>query len=505
MRPGRPPAGPRPWLAAAVGLLGLAGCAAPTPPQPQDAATLAAREGLDADARVRAAPADAPAPAAADLRWWARFDDPALARWVDGALAASLDIALARTRIDEARAALRAAQGARAPQLTAVARVDARSRAAADGRRVDPTLQLALDWDADLWGGLRDAERAAAATLAGRAFDARALQLSTAALTARAYLAWQQSRLDRAAQEDALALWRETARVVQVRVDAGLSPRLDGLRAEAEVAAAEAALVAAGTRVREAERALQLLAGDRPGAAFDGRGADGPPRLPIPPGAAGATGPAAAPGATGAAAGASGGAAPPPLPVVLPLDLLRLRPDLRAAEQALRAAAAELGVASAAERPSLRLPGMLTLGSSSGGTALAALAAGVAAELAAPLFDGGRRAAARDVAAARLRAAEIAYRRELRIALAQAEAAFVAHADARRALAAQADATRAAESAERQARTLYDNGLVGFLDLLEAQRDALARRQALIGGQADLARSAVAAFEAMGLLPEAGG
>lgn len=446
----------------------LAGCVAPAPvPAPSPWPAVADR--------LHAAPVDAPAPTEADLRWWARFGDPALTAWVERALAANLDLAEARTRIDEARAALRAAQGARVPQLAGEARLEARSRAGEGGRRLAPTVGLALDWDADLWGGLRDAERAAEATLSGRGFETRAVALSTAALTARAYVAWQEARLERDAQRQAGVLWRETARVVEVRVQAGLAPRLDGLRAQAERAAAEAAAVVAGTRLRDAERALQVLAGERPGLPIVD---PAPPRLP------------AAPGDVAA-----------PLPVVLPVDLLRLRPDLRAADMAWRAAVATVGAATAAERPSLRLPGVITLGTGGGGALLASLGARIAAELSAPLLDGGQRAAATQAAAARAEAAAIAYRRTLQQALAQAEAAFVAHADARRALDGLREAADAADAAEAQARILYTQGLTGFLDLLEAQRSALVRRQALRVQEAELVRSAIAVFEALGLLP----
>ncbi|WP_418315551.1 efflux transporter outer membrane subunit [Piscinibacter sakaiensis] len=456
-------------------LLILAGCAARPPVQQQGSGAMA---DLDADSRFHAAQHDAPRPTEADLRWWTRFGDDELARWVERALAANTDIALARERQAETRAALRAAEGRRMPQLVAAARVDASSRQSANQRRIEPALLLRLDWDADLWGELRADERAAAATLAARRFETQAARLSTAALTARAYLAWQQARLDLQARRDALALWRETARVVGIRVDAGLSPKLDGLRADGELAAAQAAVIDAAASVREAERPLQLLTATRPGAPI---ASASPPRLPIAPGAS----------ADGAAASAAA------LPVVLPLDLLRLRPDLQAAEQALRAAEAAVDAAAAAERPSLRLPGVLTLGTAGG----SALLATVAAELAAPLFDGGQREAASDAARARLRAAELGYRQAVQQALAQTEAALHAHRTALDALTALHEAVRAADAAVQQARILYDNGLAGFLELLEAQRNAVTRRQSLRNQQADLVRSAVAAYEAMGLMP----
>lgn len=494
----------------------LAGCAGMPGGEPgraaADPASLASRAGVSPGEVLVAAPPDAPAPTAADLRWWTRFDDPALTAWVERSLGANTEVEAAAARIDEARALLRAAQGARAPQLDAEAAVTARSRAAAGGRRVEPTAALRLDWDADLWGGLRAAERAATATLAGRIERLDATRLSVAALSARAYLGWQEARLDRGLQRRARDLLRETARVVRVRFDAGLAPRLDLLRADGEVAAAEAALVAADTRVRDAERALQELAGERPGrplttpsapSTLSGGGAGDEE------GAAAASGLASAPDAMAgpviraARAPARLPADPGALPVALPLDLLRLRPDLRAAEQALRAAEAGLDEAAAAERPSLRLPGVITLGTTAGGSVLAQLAASVAAELAAPLTDGGRRAATRDAAAARVALAEIDVRAALRQALAQTEAAYVAHTDARRARDALQRAVQDADAAEQQARTLYDNGLAGFIDLLDAQRSALARRQALLRREADLRRAAVAVFEALGLLPPA--
>jgi outer membrane protein TolC len=227
--------------------------------------------------------------------------------------------------------------------------------------------------------------------------------------------------------------------------------------------------------VRDAERALQQLAGERPGAPLPQPMADAAP-LPRLQGA---------------------------LPLTLPIELLRLRPDLRAAEQALQAARADLGAADAARKPSLRLPGALTLGTAAGGAALGQLGASIAVSLSATLLDGGRLAADRDAAAARERAAWLTYQRTLQQALAQVEAALRASDATRDRIVAQQRALEQADVAVQQARALYTAGLAGFLDVLDAQRSALDRRQTLLRMQGDAARASVATFEALGLIDAA--
>jgi multidrug efflux system outer membrane protein len=454
------------WALAAAAVLSACASAPPAlPPLPDS--------GLGPEDRFFAAQADAPQPTAADLRWWRRFDDPALADWVERALGGNFDLQLARVRVDEARALLRGAMAARVPLLTGEARVGASNRAGLSGRRVEPTAALVLDWEAARGGALDWPARTPAAEALRSEHLVQAARLSTAALTARAYLAWREAQQAERQLADAIVLQREIARLVQVRVDAGISPQFDGLRARGELAAAEATAAAAADAVRGTGRALQQLAGERPGAA---------------PGPAAIVEVSALPRLQGA------------LPLTLPIDLLRLRPDLRAAEQALRAAQADSGAADAARRPTLRLPGVLTLGTAAGGALLAQLSASVAAALSAPLFDGGRLDAELEAAQARERAAVLVYRRTLQQALAQVEAALSAEAASRARIAAQQRALQEADTAVQQARALYTAGLAGLLDVLDAQRSALERRQALLRMQGDTARAGIATFEALGLI-----
>src|SRR5690606_28166425 len=130
--------------------------------------------------RFEAAPADAPDAQLADLRWWQRFDDPALANWVERAFAQSPDIAVARERAEQARALLKQAGGQRGIRVDAEASVESRSRREANQRSPDPSAALLFEWDADLWGGLRQAERSAAANALRSEDLVQAARLSTA-------------------------------------------------------------------------------------------------------------------------------------------------------------------------------------------------------------------------------------------------------------------------------------------------------------------------------------
>lgn len=455
-----------PWrrLAGTVVCVGLMACA--STPEPPEVPVL----GLTDTTRFEAAPADAPDAQLTDLRWWQRFDDPALASWVERALAQSPDIAVARERAEQARALLKQAGGQRGIQVDAEASVESRSRREVNQRSPDPSAALLFEWDADLWGGLRQAERSAAAAALRSEDLVQAARLSTAALTARAYVAWREALLEERLLTDALDLQAEVLRLVRVRVQAGLSPTLDLNRAEAEAASLAADAADAVVRVRQAGAALQVLAGERPGPL------DGGDALRLP-----------------ALSGAQ--------PVVRPLDLLRLRPDLRAAGNALTATAADLGVARADLYPRLRLPGSITLTSSAlSGGVLNIVSASIAAVLDATLFDGGQRRAGVAVAESRMRESVEVYRQTLLQALQQTEAALVAASGARQRAQALERSHAAASAAVAQASVLYDNGLSGFLDVLDAQRSALDTRRRLLVARADGARQSIATFEAMGLI-----
>ncbi len=425
-------------------------------------------------------------PGAESAAWWQQFDDPELARWVEAALQGEVQVALAAERVQQAQALVQAARAQRGPRLAVQADATLQLRRRADERRLQPGAALALDQELDLWGGLALAERSAAAGLLRSQDLAQATRLATAGLAARAYIAWRLALQDEALLERTRTLQADSLRIVGVRVEAGLSPQLDRERALAELASTEAEQAAARVRARQAAAALQVLAGQRPQ----------PTQLLAQPGAIEPAG----------SAGVPADALPRlqgQVPQGRPLDLLRQRPDLRAAEHALLAAAADAGVAQAALRPRLRLPGSLVLGTLGSGAALEVLSATLAAVLDFTLFDSGAADAQVLAAQSRAREAGLLYRQTLLQALQQVEDTASAGQGARARVAARERGSAAAQAAEAQAQTLYRAGLTGFSEVLDAQRTALDNQRALLQAQADAAAGAVSLFEALGWMTPA--
>ncbi len=461
-------------LWAALSMAGLAGCASVTPPP---AAEALPAPPLAAESRFVAAVGATDTAGAAAQPWWQGFDDPGLATWVERALAARPALAAARERLAVAQAQLAQAAAPGRPTLAAEAGASADLRRGAT-RRVSPSAGLAFAWDLDLGGGLAAGQRAALARQLQAEELLEAERSATAALTAAAYVEWRLAGADLALLAEAIGLQREAERVAQVRVEAGLSPRLDLERAAAERAGLEAEQAAAQAREQRAAAALQVLAGQVPQALASVAPAAVPPAMP----------PAVPPAVPRAA----------PLAAVTPAQLLAARADLRAAARAVQAAGAEIGVAADALAPRLRLPGTLAFGLAGTGSAVELVTASLAALLEWPLLDGGAARAGMAAAEARWREAGALYRDAVLAALEQAEAAL---ADAGAATARQAALRRAetaAAAALADARSLYGAGLVGFLDVVEAQRSLVGARRARLAAEADGALAAVAWYRALG-------
>ena len=460
-------------LTLTLGAALLVGCGSlaldvPVPPLPV--------AGLQPNVGFVAADPGAPQPTEADLRWWTRFDDPQLADSVERALDGDPAIAISRERIVQAQAFLGSARAQRGPQVSAGAAVFVERGFGSPDRSVAPLLELGLDWDLDLWGGKHQAERSAAALLLRSEDLLQARRLASAGLAARATIELREAQRDAQLLGAALAVQSQLLEVAQVRVDVGLAPRLDAERALADQAATQADAASAAVRIRQARAALLVLAGE--------------PVSTLPPLTVAAADPQAAAVRLPSLQGA--------LPVARPLDLVRLRPDLRAAEQALLATAADVGVARAALYPSLRLPGTLLLATGAG--LLDQVTSAIALVLDANLYDGGARQADVDAVRSRLREATLIYRQTLLQALQQIDAALVASAGTQRRISALQRAVEASQAALAQAITLYEAGLSGQLDVLDARRLALEQQRDLARAEADAARQAVALFEATGLI-----
>ncbi|MEX2408282.1 MAG: TolC family protein, partial [Rhodovibrionaceae bacterium] len=201
-------------------------------------------------------------------------------------------------------------------------------------------------------------------------------------------------------------------------------------------------------------------------------------------------------------------AEPRPLPLVergaplgVPRNLLRRRPDIQAAELAIVAATADVGVETADLYPRLTLPGSITLGISNigaEGPLVTSIVAALSALVNLPIYDGGTRQAEITQAEERVIQAGLSYRQTLLDALNGVESALLDYAGSRDRMTALAEAVESNRQAFEQSQALYQGGFATFIDVLDSQRSYNVQLQALALAQRDVALQAINLYSALG-------
>ena len=412
------------------------------------------------------------APVAAD--WWKGLGDARLAELVGKALKNNADLRVAAGRVEEAAAGLADVAGAQLPAVSVsgaatrnVVSSDSYTSFSTYGRtRNDYAAGLSTTFELDFWGKLRRASEGARAQLL--AADEARLQVGLGVVSSvvKAYALVRSADVQQAAAQEILAVREEELRVMRQRSAVGSAGPNEVAQAEVSRAAAVTALSDARRVRAQAEHLLGFLVGE--------------PALVLRPSPAGRS------------------AVPPPPAAGLPSDLLRRRPDVVAAEQALVAANARIGYAKAAYFPTFSLTGAVggeskefaSVFDGGNGTSLLGL------NLYLPLFDFGRTAARVDAAVAAQHQAAAAYEkavlnafREVRDALADVRETMAAAAAAARREQAAQEAFRIAEARRAQGQLDPLEFLVARRLLAESQVAVARVRLDRIGAQVDLVKA----------------
>jgi NodT family efflux transporter outer membrane factor (OMF) lipoprotein len=415
-----------------------------------------------------------------DLSPWKSLGDPVLNDLIDQALAANLDIAEAEGRLREARAQRGATRANGLPQanLSGSAQQTETSLNGQFPAASIPHYQrnfslfdagFDASWEIDLWGGQRrrieSADREIDAARA-RSIDTR---LQVVAEVARAYAQLRGSQAALASVRDDAAAEAETARLVHRRVLAGESARFDDTRAEAEARTVAAQIPGLEADVRAAAYTLAVLTGRAPEDVTATLLTPAPLIVP-----------------------------PADVAVGIRADMLRRRPDIRAAEADLAAANANIGAETANLYPRLSLTGSFSQQSRKIGDLTSGNSFGMAVgpKLSWAIFDAGKVRAQIHVANARADQAAARYTKAVLSALADSETAINRYAAAK-ATVAERDAARAASQTSLDlARQRYKSGEDDLLALLQAQSSYSTADQAA-------AQAHEAAFEAYAALVKA--
>ncbi|EZP49173.1 MULTISPECIES: efflux transporter outer membrane subunit [Sphingomonas] len=449
-----------------------------------------------------------PQPAGAGIdpaTWWTTFGDPQLTALIQRALRDNPDIGLAAARVREARLQEIVARSAYSPQVNASANAThvefsknagfsslarlfgggSGGGSSSSGGGSGSSSGIALpgsgittyaagfdaSWELDVFGGVRRGVEAATARTEAAEWNRRDAAVMIASEVAQAYLALRTDQAQVAVIEAELARQRGALTVAGHVAAVGLVPPVDVTRQRGSITGTEARLAPIRADIDVRRHALAILLAQPPAALdaeFVGPGVTLPPAPAIPPG--------------------------------LPSDLLRRRPDVRAAERNLAAANAEIGVATADLYPHFSLTGMAQLIS----TALSNLISRDSLQLTGtggvqlPLLDGGRRRATvklreaqRDEALLQYRAIVLQALRDVEDPLSQIAAERLRHAALARAV---ADAEASAHAIAAQ----YQTGFVAQDALLNAQAQVLSAREQLTLSDAQLRQQTVALFKALG-------
>ena len=445
--------------------------------------------------------ASRPEVAPIDPAWWSLFHDDELTALEQRVAKENLDVRVATIRLAESRAQLGIVSADKYPTFESNAsyqRQKASNNGVFSGLGTDAvgsggngaagsaaggvkggslaafdTYQYGFDasWEVDLWGKVRRSVEASNSDVTASAEARRDTLLTSLAEVARDYLQLRgvQARLDIARNN--LKTAQESQELTRERAEGGVTTDLDVATASAQVATFAAQIPPLQQQARELINALSLLLGQPPQALSDELAAE----QPIPP-------------------------VPPRIPVGLPSELARRRPDIREADAQLHAATATIGVAEANFYPSFTLTGsagiqglqpwnLFTLNS---------LLYAFGPSINIPIFEGGRLTSTLTLRQEQQKEAAVNYQRTVLNAWHEIDNSLSAYDAEQRRHDQLAEAVTQNLRAVSLAQSRYQQGVADFLQVLDAQRNLFATQQELAISTATVDTDLVAIYKALG-------
>ncbi|MDZ5649226.1 efflux transporter outer membrane subunit [Nitrospirillum sp. BR 11828] len=408
--------------------------------------------------------------------WWTEFHDPTLDKLVADVVTGNLDLKVAEQRILSARAQRQQAAAAQYPSV--------KGETTAMRNRLPPgavgslggTSNIFLagfdaSWELDLFGGTRRSIEAADANVEAGIENRRSMVMSMLAELGTDYAALRSLQARTAIANENVRLSQETRDLTAAKYKVGLATELQLAEADGQLEQQKAVLPTLATQAAQRAHAIATLTGRTP-ADVDGLLTTAGPEVPL----------------------------PPALPASLPSEVVRARPDIRAAERTMAATNAEIGVKEAARFPKVSLGliggflnpdlGKLLQGDSFGWS--------VGPTVSGTLFDGGRLKAGVKDAEAQAEQARLTYRKTVLTAFQEVEDALVAYTNERQRNETLHRALDAAQRAQDRARSQYRAGLADFLSVLDADRTLATSKDAVAQSDYALVQQTIALYKALG-------
>ena len=411
-----------------------------------------------------------------DSSWESVYTDPQLRDLIASALRNNLDLKVAVARVDEARAALGATRLRYLPTVDATGQIG-RSKASLDALtfgalRFQNTEQAvaSASFEVDLWGRLRRLNESARATLLSSVYAKRTVESSIVASVANAYFTLLSLDAQLEITRRTVGTREKFVELTQAQHERGYATGLDVATAEAQAAVARGNVPDLERRITQTEDLLCALLGENP------RPIDRPRR------------------------GEAMPESPPLPPPGMPSRLLERRPDVRAAEEALRAANANVGAAKAALFPTISLTGFAGSLSNPLGSLFRAPTSewSTSAGIVQPLLDSQRSAYQLDLANAQKREALFQYEKVVQSAFRDVADALVAYSKYAEFAVEQGNEVAALRRAAQIALARYRVGYASYFDVINADRDLFAAELALNEAHANSLAALVQLYQVLG-------
>jgi multidrug efflux system outer membrane protein len=408
-----------------------------------------------------------------DQKWWDVYQDEQLRTLIRTAIQQNYDVRIAGTRILAAQAQLGVTRSNQYPQVAGGAALAEERNAKTPLTPAFVTgagqLNLSAGWEFDFWGKFRRATEAARANLVAAEWARQEVIVTLVANVSAAYFQLRALDLELEISQRTLASRQESLRLTHILADGGSTSLLDVRQAEQLVFTAAAEIPGLEQQIAQQEDLISILIGQNPDTILRGQRLTEQPR-------------------------------PPDVPPGLTSTLLERRPDIRAAEQQLVAANAEIGVAQAAYFPQISL-------SSTGGfesDALTRLFGGPAgtwsfgASLTQPIFTAGRIRSNVRLAEAQQQSSLLFYQQTIQGAFRNVSDALIARRKSKEFLAQQELLFQSAQDAARLSHMRYTGGVTGYLEVLTNETNAFSAELGLVQAQLNEFLASVQLYQALG-------
>jgi outer membrane protein, multidrug efflux system len=434
---------------------------------------LAPEAAASESTRTPASPGGAGSVSLGEEKWWEVFEDPELQGLIRTALKNNYDVRIAATRVLEAQAQLGITRADQLPSLSAGGNVTS-----VRNPKVGPIpayeitqgqVSGSASWNVDFWGRYRRATEAARAIVLANQWAQKEVMATLVANVASSYFQLRQLDLELEISKRTLGSRQDSLDLTKTLEEHGINSLLDVRQSEQLVYTAATEIPDLERQIGQEENAISILVGNNPGDIIRGLKLTEQPHA-------------------------------PEVPVGLPSSLLERRPDIRAAEENLVAANAQIGVARAAYFPQISLTG--TAGYES--AALTNLFTGPAGiwtlvgSVTQPIFEGGRLKSNVRLAEAQREQLLLTYQQAIQGAFRDVSNALIAYRKFREFRIQQQHLVESAQDAARLSGVRFKAGTADYLEVLTNETNSFSAELALAQAQGNELNALVELYQALG-------